>query len=304
MTSEPETERETQLQLSSSLDASRPGEVILLDNAGRVLTPSQKRWVDLRQWGSFAGLGVLGAAASALILGSVPLGLAVGAGLVGFTLWQVRHGPAIKRAIALASAGNRKAARALLEQIEARKPTSDQRTTIDYLLAKISWHEGRLDDALRRYTRAIDAYERTKRYKQEGMYWLCVFDRVQLLAVTGKLDRAARARETLADAPSGEYFAMERALTDLVIAFHKRTVKELDQDEMYEWAKNALATNRFGLVLILLAWAFGKARDEEMVALLMAEAPERIDPDMSLEHIAPKVHEWFEAKLAEAARPV
>jgi hypothetical protein len=286
------------LRVSESLDASRPGEVILLDNAGRVLTPAEKRWVDIRQWGSFVGLGVLGGGLCVLLVGSVPLGIAIGGGLVGWTLWQARHGPALKRAIALASAGKRKDARSLLEQIEARKPAAHQRTTIDYLLAKISWQEGRTDDALRRYTRAIDAYERTKRYKQEGMYWLCAFDRVQLLAVAGKLDRAVRAREALTAAPSGEYFAMEQALTDLVIAFHKRTAKGLDDDDMYEWAKKALATNRFGLALILLAWAFEKKRDEDMAAHLMEEAPGRIDPDMHLEHIAPKVHEWFEAKLA------
>ena len=281
------------LRVSSSLDGSQPGEVILLDDSGRVLTAAERRWADMRQWGSVVGMGALGGGLVGLLLGSIPLGLVVGGGLVAWTLWEARHGPAVNRAIALASAGERTQARTLLEQIEARKPASHLRPTIDYLLGKISWQEGRTDDALRRYSRAIDAYEGTKRYQQEGMYWLCAFDRVQLLAVIGKLDRAVQARASLGDAPAGEYFAMEQVLTDLVIAFHKRTAKDLAMDDMYEWAKAALATNRFGLAVVLLAWAFEKTIDQEMAAHLLAEAPSRTGCGGAHSRCAPTLANWL-----------
>jgi hypothetical protein len=122
---------------------------------------------------------------------------------------------------------------------------------------------------------------------------VCSFDRAQLLAAMGRVDVARTARIELEQAPRGDYFTMELALTDLMIAFHSGSVVDLpDDQELYDWAKSALRTSRFGVSVVLLAWAFKQRGDDDMAGHLLREAPARLETEF-LAECAPKVQAWL-----------
>ena len=118
----------------------------------------------------------------------------------------------------------------------------------------------------------------------------------------GKVDAARTARVELDDAPRGDYFAMELALTDLMIAFHAGDAVRLpDDEELYDWAKASLRTSRFGVSVALLAWAFLERGDREMAGHLLREAPARLATEF-LPESAPKLSRWLDDRLAELPR--
>ncbi|HWN68050.1 MAG TPA: hypothetical protein VNM90_10460, partial [Haliangium sp.] len=97
--------------------------------------------------------------------------------------------------------------------------------------------------------------------------------------------------------PHGSYFEMDRMLTDLLLAFHTGDADAL-QGDLYEWAKAALKTNRFGLNVVLLAWAFHHRGDNDMARMMLREAPARLAGHY-LADSAPRVHAWMQAKRDE-----
>ncbi len=291
-------------KLAASLEDMRAGEVMMLSSRGEVLGPKAQRWATLKSWGSVVGMGVLGGAAAGMIVSSVAVGVVAALGFTGATAWQARFGPTIKRALALASAGRRDEARAVVEALESKRPPAHYQPTIDYLMGKLLWQDGRFEAAQERYARAIAAQETSKHFEREGMYWICAFDRAQLWAVMGQLEETLAARPRLDEAPSGDYFFMERILTDLLIAFYSDSTERLPMiEELYEWSKAALRTNRFGLTLALLAWVFERQGDVEMAAHVLSEVPPRLGGDY-LEQTAPRVHAWLSTRLEdESATP-
>jgi hypothetical protein len=112
----------------------------------------------------------------------------------------------------------------------------------------------------------------------------------------GKVEVAKTARVELEQAPRGDYFSMELALTDLMIAFHAGDVIGLpDDQELYEWAKAALRTSRFGVSVVLLAWAFRQRGDEDMAGHMLREAPTRLETEF-LKECAPRLEAWLAAQ--------
>jgi hypothetical protein len=287
-------------RVSSSLDSARPGEVLLLDDQGRVLGPRAMRRAAVLGWGVVGGVVGMGAVAITALAGPI-LGVAAGASTLGILVWHARAGREFRKALALASAGRRDEALAVVTALEGRHLGEQFPPFIDYLTGKLEWQRGSFDASLRRYDRAR-AHLATQRRRGRGMYWVCSFDRVQLLAAMGRLDTARTARAELEQAPRGDYFAMELALTDLMLAFHAGDVKLLpDDDELYEWAKAALRTSRFGVSVVLLAWAFGERGDADMAGHLLREAPSRLTTEF-LPESAPQVSAWLEKRLADLPR--
>ena len=68
-----------------------------------------------------------------------------------------------------------------------------------------------------------------------------------------------------------------------------------DDSELYEWAKAALRTSRFGVSVVLLAWAFRKRGDEDMAGHMLREAPARLETEF-LAECAPKLAAWLAAQ--------
>jgi hypothetical protein len=115
----------------------------------------------------------------------------------------------------------------------------------------------------------------------------------------GKVDSPRAARAEIYTAPHGDYFQLELALTELVIAFaagqHDRLPAD---DELYEWSKTALGCSRFGTNLVLLAWALGSRGDAEMERLLLREAGPRLTTEFLRESF-PALHAWYEKRRVE-----
>lgn len=299
MSSAESAEPETKLvwRVSSSLDTAKPGEVLLLDDQGRVLGPKAMRRATVVGWGVVGSVVGVGAGAIGVLL-SPFAGVIVGAMTMGFLLWQLRHGREFQRALALASAGRRDDAFAIVTELESRQLGNQFPPFIDYLAGKLEWQRGNGEAALRRYDRALGALGRM-RGRGRGMYWICTFDRVQLLAAMGKLDVARTARAELEEAPRGDYFAMELALTDLMIAFHAGEPSLLPgDDDLYEWAKAALRTSRFGASVVLLAWAFDQRGDQDMAEHMLREAPARLETEF-LAETTPRLSVWLEQRLGK-----
>jgi hypothetical protein len=277
-------------RVSTSLDTAKPGEVLLLDDQGQVLPPHAMRRAAIVGWGVIGGLVAIGTVAGAAIAGPI-IGAATGAAALATLAWHARAGREFRRALAMASAGRRDDALAAVAALERRHLGEQFPPFIDYLSGKLEWQRGNFDGALRRYERARAILAQRKRHR--GMYWVCSFDRAQLLAAMGRVDVARTARIELEQAPRGDYFTMELALTDLMIAFHAGSVVDLPDDgELYDWAKAALRTSRFGVSVVLLAWAFKERGEPDMARHLLREAPARLETEF-LGECAPKVAAWL-----------
>lgn len=296
---------EPRWRVASSLETTTVGEVILLDSEGRVATPSQARWVAVRSWIGTSGLTAAVGVVTASLIGSPAVGVAAALGFLGSVVWQSRHMSKLRRAIALVAAGEREAARDAFDALEKKRLPAVHHTVIDTMMGGILWKLGQLDDALARYERSIEAYERSRHYHANAMYWVCAFDRVQLLAASGKVEQAESLRPRLSGAPSGEYFALQRVLTDLMIAFHQGSTALLPDDpgELYDWAKLGLSTSRFGALVVLLSWAFCERGDIDMAKHLLSEAPERLKGDFLADRI-PQADQWMRERAAEWKIPL
>jgi hypothetical protein len=283
-------------RVSASLDAARPGEILLLDEDGQVLGPGAVRRAAMVGWGAVGSMVGLTALAVGALAGPL-IGVLGGASALGVLAHQARSGRAFRHALALASAGRRDEAIAAVAELERRHVGDQFPPFIDYLTAKLEWQRGQFAAAQTRYERARARL--ADRRRGRGMYWVCSFDRAQLMAAAGNVEGARTARVELDQAPRGDYFAMELALTDLMIAFHASDAARLpDDDELYDWAKAALQTSRFGVSVALLAWAFGERNEPDMAAHLLREAPARLATEF-LPESAPRLSTWLEARLAE-----
>ncbi|MEZ4400486.1 MAG: hypothetical protein R3B06_10735 [Kofleriaceae bacterium] len=288
-------------RVSRSLSDAKPGEVLLLDDRGQVMGEPAMRRQQAVAWAAVGGVAGIGVAAMSLASG--PLIGAVAAALFGAVLWrQSRAWRRARGALVLASAGRRDEALAAVEALESGRVGEPLRPFLAYLRGKLEWQRGQFDTALALYDRAMGAVAPRRR---RAMYWVCAFDRAQLLAVMGRVEAARTARTELTQAPSGDYFTLELALTDLVLAFCADDPSELPADEeLYDWAKVALGCSRFGTNLVLLAWALGKRGDADMETLLLREAGPRLATEFLSESF-PALHRFFERRRVEvgADRP-
>jgi len=282
-------------RLARSLKAAEVGEVMALDERGDVVDPRRSQIYGARLWLGAAAIGGLGWASVATLGGAAFLGPAFFAACVGIMAWESRRLGDLKRAIALAAAGRRDEAAAAFTALESRRTSPALRATIDYWIGSLSWQRGDLDEAQRRFEAALVICRQSRRL--DVLRWIVDFSRAQLLAVRGEVERAARLRAELDEAPDGDYFRLARMLTDLSIAFHRGSPDRLPED-LYDWAREALEMTRFGHGLVLLAWAFATRGDQDMAAHLLREAPERLEASF-LAECDPALHRWMEERRAE-----
>jgi hypothetical protein len=279
--------------IADSLRSARAGDLVLLDARGQVLSRRSRRGRAAWQWGWF-GLGVsLIGGIWGTLLHSVAAGVVV-AGLV--TAIQVgkqwRGGRIVRQAAVLLATGRREEARAALDTLGAKKLGEQQRLYCDRIDYLIAWSFGQ-------HEAALATCERTR--VARGAYWNAAFDRAQLLAIVGRLREARAAQQQLARAPRGDFFRMQRIAFDLRIAFLANALPEgLSSETLHDWAREALLTNRFGRICVLLAWAFERDRDPEMSRHMLAEAPSRLTHSF-LPDSDPPLNAWFIEATARAA---
>ncbi len=279
-------------RVSTSLASARPGEVLLLDEHGQVMGGQAMRRQQVAAWAAVGGVAGVGVIAVAALAGPL-VGLISGGVFAGMMWRQTRAWRRAREALVLASAGRRDEALAAVERLEHGRVAEPLRPFLFYLKGKLEWQRGNFDAALALYDRAIGTVGPRRR---RAMYWVCAFDRAQLLAVMGKVDAARTARADLEGAPRGDYFALELALTDLVIAFAADDLGLLPADEeLFEWAKVALGCSRFGTNLVLLAWALGGRNELDMEKLLLREAAPRLTTEFLRESF-PRLATWYEER--------
>jgi len=139
--------------------------------------------------------------------------------------------------------------------------------------------------------------------KQRGLAVLTRLNEIQYLALTSERSRASERlaeleREGLAD---GDLVRMQWLDTRLVLAFEAGDTSTLpDEDELEAWARDALATNRFGSTLVLLAWALTDRGKPELVPVLLDVARDRL-PECHIETAHPRLAAWYRA--ATTAHP-
>lgn len=279
-------------RVSRSLADAKPGEVLLLDDRGQVMGEHAMKRQQVAAWAAVGGVAGVGVTAMAILSGPI-FGLAAGA-LFAAVMWrQSRAWRRARAALVLASAGRRDEALSAVETLERGRVADTLRPFLSYLRGKLEWQRGAFDASLALYDRAMGSVQARRR---RAMYWVCAFDRAQLLAVMGRVPAARTARSELGSAPTGDYFALELALTDLVLAFCADEPTALPADEeLYDWAKVALGCSRFGTNLVLLAWALGRRGDAEMELLLLREAAPRLQTEF-LSDSFPSLHRWYEAR--------
>jgi tetratricopeptide (TPR) repeat protein len=282
-------------RLARSLKAAEVGEVMALDERGNVVDPRRSQLHGARLWLGAGAIGGLGWASVATLGGAAFLGPVFFAACLGIMAWESRRLSELKRAIALAAAGRRDEAVTAFSLLETRRTSPALRATIDYWIGSLSWQRGELDEATRRFDAALVICQQSRRL--EVLQWIVEFSRAQLLAVRGEVDKAARLRAELDQAPDGDYFRLARMLTDLSIAFHRKSPDQLPED-LFDWAREALEMTRFGHGLVLLAWAFSARGDQDMAAHLLREAPDRLEASF-LAECDPELDRWMEERRSE-----
>lgn len=288
-------------RVSRSLADAKPGEVLLLDDSGQVMGEGALRKQQTLAWAAVGGVAGVGVAALSLATG--PLFGALAGGVFALLMWrQSQAWRSARAALVLASAGRRDEALAAVDALERGRTAEPLRPFLAYLRGKLEWQRGQFDAALALYDRAMGSVAPRRR---RAMYWVCAFDRAQLLAVMGRVPAARTARTELGQAPSGDYFALELALTDLVLAFCADDPGELPSDEeLYDWAKVALGCSRFGTNLVLLAWALGRRGDRDFETMLLREAGPRLATEFLADSF-PALARYYDARKVElgADRP-
>lgn len=294
-----EVEVAPKLKLASSLQDASVGELMLLDNEGHVLDPKQRRAHNITSWSIWLTMSAALAVTWGLLVESALLGGLLGVWFVATPFLRIRTLRRVQRAVALVAAGERDRARKAIDDLLAKNTPKAYVPTLLFLRSKLAWQSGDHKDALERYTSAMQRLNIERHPRNRVLYWACAFDRIQLLAVMGDFERARTARDEAEAAPRGEYFYMERMLADLMLGFHSRSLEPLpDIETLYEWAKDALRTNQFGLAVVLLAWAFDQHGEVDMTEHLLAEAPERLRATFFVEAV-PAVHAWMQERVAD-----
>ncbi|HVV87092.1 MAG TPA: hypothetical protein VHE35_28830 [Kofleriaceae bacterium] len=289
------TQAAPKIELARSLAGRKPGQAIVLDKRGDLVTPGR-----LRRWRlANAALTAAVVAAGGMLWGPPALiGGAVGV-MIGVVIRNARYGR-LRRAFALMSARRDDEARVLLREIVARGARRNVMLTAERLLAVCAFRAGEHQAALEHIERARGLLrERERRTLFARM--LTLLEVVVLLEVD--VDRAAAKLRELDGLPATEYFTNERRYLKLAMAFHRDRPDELPDDlELHDWARAALDDNDGGGRLALLAWAFDRRGDTEMTELLLRAVESHMPiPLARLQPSVPKLYAWVAPRIAALA---
>lgn len=265
------------IELASSLKDAKAGQMVVLGRDGDVLSPRGRFVAGLRQATPVAlAAGIAGGIATAVTGASLaPALLTVGAATAGYALWNRARWKPYRRVLALVNAHRYADAKALLSSI-LESPPRGGRVFLLLELARITKRVGETQAALTHYQTVSAITERSGKPARRTYYWLARCGVGACLAVLDRPAEAAAIRAELSDAPSGDFFTTWRRYLTMRIAFSRREWSGGADAELYDWAKDALATNLLGTSLALLVWAFEQAGDEDMARHLLSETPSRL----------------------------
>jgi hypothetical protein len=277
--------------LAESIAGHRKGELIALDQRGELISRSRARRKMIALYAATTALLVASAVVSGATSLIFPLAIGGAAGSLVHLLSRK-----LRRAMALMAAWRNDEARATLLDIRSRRGVVG--VEVERMLGLLAWRKGDLVEALAHVDRAIALLGA----KRNVRYWLCLVARVELL-IELDLDRAIPLVPALDQLPKAEYFINERRYVALQIAFRTDAPDTLPaDDELFDWAKSALADNNGGFRIGLLAWAFDRRGDREMADHLLREVKSHLQmPFADMEPIAPRLYAWL---VSQAERSV
>ncbi len=272
-------------RIAHSLRDALPGDLIYVDRRGEVLSRGQflrARTLALARITAYAAVmgAVVGGLASSLLPGVIAGGLTVAL----LHRRNARPRRTLTRVSALMSAGQLVEARAVLSTLDGRTLEPGWSFARARLQYRLDWMDGA-------HARALTQCVRLCRRYRHGQ---TLHDGVWLFAIAG---RAASARKVLAAMPrdAGEWATLRRESAELRIAFLEGALPEAwDSNRLHDAARVVLQTSLFGGVCALLAWAFERRGDVEMMRHLVAETPARLGAS-SLVALDPALHAWFVA---------
>lgn len=245
-----------------------PGELLVIDGNGRVLTRKLRRVLAIKQ-GVLAGL-ILALPLAAIgftgIVGGLVGGAAVGTALVGLR-WSFR--PFVLAQSRL-TAGDLDGAEALLARAPKVKRgiRAQMRATIS---AWIAYGRGRDEEAIAQFERALVVTG-----KNTIHYMLAQVGLADTLARSGQLERAKELRAQLkVPSPTSDLVEISVAGLDLTIAIAGHTERELDEDTLQNWTRVALELNNTSIVLAALAYVVAARGDGDLADHLAREARDR-----------------------------
>ncbi len=280
------------MKLSDSLRSAARDEFVYVGRNGEV-RPA---------WRYKAGRAVALGTAGALGLAGIGLCFAVGMpwlslfylGAMGVVGNAWRHGERLKAAAAMVAAEQLDSAEAeLRDLVQARTASKMIRALAWHNLGGVEMRRGNSNLALEHVQRARDLLASTRKHAAGPWPWINRFNEALLLAQVGRLAEARSTLESLQSAPEGEYFAILRLNVRLMLAFAADDVSLLPPD-LHEWTRLALDTTSAELALTLLGWAHARRGDDDMSALLVEQAFDRMDEDL-FGRLYPKPFAWLRA---------
>jgi hypothetical protein len=97
-------------------------------------------------------------------------------------------------------------------------------------------------------------------------------------------------------AHGADYLEVQRWTAELAVAFAEGSC-QIEQEELHERTRRALAITNASVLLGLLAWAFHASGDNDQGDHLLAEAFDRLSQPSRL-NLLPGLRDWMEAQQA------
>jgi hypothetical protein len=282
------------VSVANSLANARRDEFVYLDGRGEVL-PRWRYLVYEAALMPFTAVSALAGTWVAIAVGAPVLTFAFFAGAfwVGYKAWLTKR---VRCGAAMVLAGDYSSAEQLLTPIaESRMAPRSVRGMARQDLGGIAVRRGQPEAALEHVRLARDDLERTP-----GPWrFINVHAEVHLLARLGRLQEARTRYSVLAQAPTGEYFQLQRMNTDLLLAFYEGSTDRLPED-LFPWARFALETTAAELAVVLLGWAHRTRGDRDLGDHLLVEGRSRIDESL-FRTMFPEVWSWLQGNVPAPA---
>jgi tetratricopeptide (TPR) repeat protein len=286
------------MQLARSLEEAGPRTFVYIDNQGRVRSPVQYRAMQAMSYSLLTAILVGGTALYSYLLG--PQGLIFGLvfGLaVGRNLFYTRQ---INQAALLSSHDRLDEAELLLRRLLKRRLLGRRlRALCHHNLGAVATRRGDHAQALEQLRRAISLYQAS--WPRSPHLRSCQYGEIIALCNLGRADEARQRWQSLPRQTEGDYLLIKAWTTELYVAFASDQPPPGDSD-LWERARRALRITSSSALLGLCAWAFVRAKDQDIAWHLLREAYDRLDGE-PLFLIMPPLWRWMEQSrpLAGAA---
>jgi len=282
--------------VATSLESARPGQALMVASNGAVVGPYSEEVLMATLDAAVRVLcpGALVVLLSGAMFGAVGVMAAMMAAAIGTLVWaQPRY--ELDRAVDLHAKGDHDGAEWRARRVAVTGFASLMVRGNAWMIAgAAAWLQGDLDKALKWMRRAVADLGTPTKGNWRGVAALARLNEIQLSAIRGDLAGAkSRLGELERDGiPSGDLVQIELVQARLVLAFEAGSASTLCADDLSEWLRAVLATNRFGSTLVLLAWAHLARGDSELVPMMLDVAADRLD-ECRIEQSHPKLARWL-----------